>query len=118
MRRIVSSTTLVMEAFVLGFAILIARENDAPGWQLAALAVFALVLLLFPRVLSRRGAYTVGSALQVALVLTGLIVSVMWFLGTLFAVLWFGFLALSIGVENDQRARAAAAEPEAPADPG
>ncbi len=108
MRRIVSSTTLVMEAFVLAFALLIARDRHVAGWPVACLAVLAVVLLLFPGVLRRRGAYAVGSVLQVALVLTGLIVSVMWFLGTLFAVLWFGFLALSIGVENDQRARAAA----------
>lgn len=107
MRRIVSSTTLVMEAFVVAFTIVLAKDS-ASGGELAALAVFAVVLLAFPGVLSRPGAYVVASLLQVLLVLTGLIVTVMWFLGVVFAVIWFGFLALSVGVERDQRARAAA----------
>lgn len=104
MRRIVSSSTLVLEALLLGIALLIAR-NDASGAAVGAIAVLAVVLLVFPGMLGRPGAYVIGSLLQIPLILTGLAVPVMWFLGTLFAALWFGWLALSVAVERDQAAR-------------
>ena len=62
------------------------------GARLALLLVLSLVLILAAGVQRRpRGVY-IGSALQVLLLLTGLLNSVMWFVAGLFVLIWLYLL--------------------------
>jgi hypothetical protein len=97
MRRL-AATVLTFEALVVFFASLVAAQlsNLSPTAALGgggALALSCLVvagLLRFGRV-----AYGLGSALQLAVIATGLVVPVMFFLGAVFAALWVA--ALRVG---------------------
>ncbi len=91
-QRMFSATILVLEAFVVFFAVLVAHQL-VPGdralnwaWGLAtALALVACAGLL------RRGAwpYWLGLVLQLPVILLGVQVPAMWVLGIGFAALYF-----------------------------
>jgi hypothetical protein len=81
------SSVLVMEAFTMGFALLIAM-NSSDTWQLVLGGVLAVVLLLTPGLLKRKSGWIIGSILQVPLVGYGAVVTSMYVLGGIFAVLW------------------------------
>jgi hypothetical protein len=104
---------LVLEAMVVFFAILVAKDlSDLSAGQLTllggGLCLSCLVLCGFLRY---TWAYIVGSLLQVAIVASGLVVPAMWFVGALFAVMWFGFLRLAAVVDRPVGAGASAAKP-------
>lgn len=117
MRRQLAALVLVLEAMVVFFAILVAKDlSDLSTGSLTLLGGgLALVCLLLSGLLRYPWAYAVGSLLQVVLILCGLVVPVMWFVGALFAVMWFGFLYLSAYVDrlNHARAREAGEPPVA-----
>jgi hypothetical protein len=79
------------------------------GRRLAVLLVLAAALFLVAGIQKRPAGLLLGSALQVAVILTGLMVTVMYFLGLLFAAVW-GFL-LWVRQEVARAAARAAAEP-------
>jgi hypothetical protein len=86
------ATVLIMEAIVLGLAIPVAVQIDhlAPGSAGVtggSAAVAAVVLALLARRLLRV-TLVLGSALQLLVIVCGLIVPVMYFLGAIFAALW------------------------------
>ncbi|MFB7600621.1 DUF4233 domain-containing protein [Streptomyces sp. NPDC056160] len=89
--RTLCSSTLIGEFFVIGFAALVAMKD--PGlsmstvWTVSGIAMVLCVLLC--GVLSRPGGVALGWALQIALVASGLVVPVMYFLGAVFAGLWW-----------------------------
>ena len=85
--RMLGSSVLVMEAFTMGFALLIAM-NSSDTWQLVLGGVLAVVLLLTPGLLKRKSGWIIGSILQVPLVGYGAVVTSMYVLGGIFAVLW------------------------------
>lgn len=97
---------LIMEALVVGFAMLVAKDfssNSAVpagvlGLGIAILAVVAAALL------RRRLGWILGWAVQVLVVVAGFVVPAMFFLGALFAVL-FG-AAIIVG-KKGEAARAA-----------
>ena len=95
--RSIASAVLVFEGIVVFLATLVARNqtdvNVAALWTVGGLG--ALLCLLLPAVLGRRGGYLAGSVLQVALVAAGIVVPLMFFLGLIFGALWF--LALYLG---------------------
>jgi len=101
-RRRLAAVCLVLETMVVFFAILVAKDlSDLTGGQLALLGGgLCLALLLLCGFLRYRSAYAVGSLLQVAIVASGLVVPVMWFVGAMFAVMWFGFLRLGTVVDR------------------
>lgn len=76
-----------MEFLVMGFALLLAMENHG---SLALLlgAALALAILLNAALMKRVLGWYLGSALQLGLIAYGVIVPAMYFLGSLFAVLW------------------------------
>lgn len=106
-RRILCASVLVAESLVVLLAVLVAKDlTDVPGPALvAAGGGGALACLLLAGLLRFRWAYLLGSALQVLLVLAGLVVPVMFFVGGLFALLWFLALHLAARIEREQRAR-------------
>lgn len=76
-----------MEALTMGFALLIAM-NSSDTWQIALGAVLALLLLLTPGLLKRKSGWIFGSILQITLIGYGVVVTMMYVLGGIFAALW------------------------------
>lgn len=99
--RVLTSSVLVMQAIMLGLAIpvvLVARgEPAAAGWLLAGLAVSALLL---PAMVKKPWFVTAGWALQVATIACGLFEPMLYFLGAVFAALWWS--ALHFGTKADR----------------
>ena len=85
--RVLASSVLVMEALTMGFALLIAM-NSSDGWTVLLGAVVAILLLLTPGLLKKRSGWILGSILQFFLVGYGAVVTMMYFLGGIFALLW------------------------------
>lgn len=81
-----------------GITVLFVPRGVAPegvtGLQLTLVFVLAAVLVLSSGVQRRPQGVLVGTALQVPLLLTGLLTTVMWFLGGLFVLLWLYLLQL------------------------
>ena len=100
--RVLASTVLLCEAFVVFFASLVAKDLSGLSTSTALVGggVVAVTCLLLCGMLRGRWAYIAGSALQVVLVLSGFIVPAMFFVGGLFAVLWG--TALHLGAKGDR----------------
>jgi hypothetical protein len=64
------------------------------GLRLTLLLVLAVVLILASGLQRRPQGVLVGTALQVPLLLTGLMNGVMWFVGGLFVLIWLYLLQL------------------------
>ena len=67
-------------------------EEGLGGVRLTLLLVLAVVLVLAGGVQRRPWGVVVGTALQVPLLLTGLLNSVMWFVGGVFVLIWLYLL--------------------------
>lgn len=91
--RVLGSSVLVMEAFTMGFALLIAM-NSADSWQIALGGVVAILLLLTPGLLKRKSGWIIGSILQIPFVGYGVVVTMMYFLGGIFALLWIAAIVV------------------------
>ena len=104
-RRTLCASVLVGEAFVIFFALLVAKDlSDVPGRALLAVGVPAVLgCVLLAGLLRFRWAYAVGTALQLLLVLSGLVVPTMFLVGAIFAGLWFLSLYLAVRVERLRR---------------
>jgi len=85
--RMLGSSVLVMEAFTMGFALLIAM-NSSDSWELILGGVLAIMLLLTPGLLKGKSGWVVGSLLQIPLIGYGMVVTSMYVLGGIFALLW------------------------------
>jgi hypothetical protein len=87
------ATVLVMEAVVLCLAVPVAVQMNhrAPGAAWLAAGIAAAAAVLFAGVARRILAVTLvgGSLVQVYVIAAGSIVPAMYFLGGLFAALWF-----------------------------
>ena len=90
-QRMIASTILVIEAFVVFFAALVAHQL-APGDRLLTWtwSLLAMLLLVLCSGLLRRGAwpYWLGLVLQLPVILLGIQVTAMWVVGILFAALY------------------------------
>lgn len=109
-RRALCGGVLGAEALVTFFATLVAKDlaDVSTGAVLGVGIGGAVLCLLLAGLLRHRWAYPVGSALQVLLVLSGVVVTAMFFVGGVFAVLWFVSLHLARKVERLDAERAAA----------
>ena len=76
-----------MEFLIMGFALLLAMENHG-GLALSLGGALALAILLTAGIMKRMTGWYLGSVLQIGLIAYGVVVPAMYFLGTLFAVLW------------------------------
>ncbi|NDA79544.1 MAG: DUF4233 domain-containing protein [Actinobacteria bacterium] len=91
--RMLASSVLVMESFTMGFALLIAM-NSSDTWELAAGALLAILLLLAPGLLKRKSGWVIGSVLQIPLIAYGVVITMMYFLGGIFALLWIAAIVV------------------------
>lgn len=89
--RTLCASTLIGEFFVIGFAGLVAMQmSDVPTatiWTVSGIAM--LLSLLLCGMLTRPGGVQLGWLLQLALIAGGLVVPAMFFLGVVFAALWW-----------------------------
>ena len=112
-RRQFAATILVLEAFVVGFAALVAFglrvAEPAVVWGVGG--ALALSLVLAAGVLGRPGGYVVGSVLQVAVVAVGVAVPTMLVMGGIFAVLWVVALRLGGRIDRERREREVGGRP-------
>ena len=114
-RRTLAAATLSLEAFVVFFAGLVAKDTSSLS-TVAALGLFgglALACLLVAGLLRRRWGYAAGWVLQAAATASGIWVPAMFFLGVLFAMIWWAALSQGARIEREQaeyRAHAAASD--------
>jgi Protein of unknown function (DUF4233) len=110
--RGILAAVLVFEGLVVFFATLVALDlsdvSDQTLWTIGS--IFAVACLLLAGFLRRSWAMPVGASMQVALVATGFVVPVMFFLGALFAGLWFFAIHLGHRVERVEAAARAGQE--------
>jgi len=85
--RILGASVLTMEAFVMGFAVLLAMGEHSGG-ALALGGTIAILQLLNAGIMKKKSGWVIGSFLQVAMVAYGYVVTPMYFMGALFAALW------------------------------
>ncbi|MYW65697.1 DUF4233 domain-containing protein [Streptomyces sp. SID8379] len=89
--RTLCSSTLIGEFFIIGFAGLVAMKDAdlSTGlvWTVCGVAMVLSVLLC--GMVTRPGGVQLGWALQIALIISGFFVPVMFFLGACFAALWW-----------------------------
>jgi len=101
--RMLASAVLIMEVFIMGFAMLLAKDNQEPS-AIVAGAVIALLMLLTPGLLKKRTGWILGSLLQVAMIGYAVVVPSMAIVGLLFGGLWIA--AIVVG-RKGEAARAA-----------
>ncbi|MGW4618923.1 DUF4233 domain-containing protein [Streptomyces sp. NPDC004592] len=109
--RTLCSSTLIGEFFVIGFAGLVAMKDPdlstGTVWTVCGIAMAVSVLLC--GVITRPGGVQLGWALQIALIAAGFVVPSMFFLGAVFAALWWA--SVHYGRKIDEaKVRFAAAE--------
>ncbi|MFH8463606.1 DUF4233 domain-containing protein [Streptomyces sp. NPDC017991] len=107
--RTLCASTLIGEFFVIGFAGLVAMKDPdlsmATVWTVCGIAM--VLCLLLCGVITRPGGVQLGWALQVLLIASGFVVPVMFFLGVVFAALWWASVHYGRKVE-EAKARFAA----------
>ncbi|BBC36382.1 putative membrane protein [Streptomyces graminofaciens] len=89
--RTLCASTLIGEFFVIGFAGLVAMKDPdlsmTTVWTVSGVAMFLCVVLC--GLVTRPGGIQLGWALQVGLIAFGFLVPTMFFMGAVFAVLWW-----------------------------
>ncbi|MFF8383413.1 DUF4233 domain-containing protein [Streptomyces kanasensis] len=114
--RTLCASTLIGEFFVIGFAGLVAMKDDSLStgtvWTVCGVAMLLSVLLC--GMLTRPGGVQLGWALQIALVASGFVVPVMFFLGIVFAGLWWASIHYGRRIDEAKARWAAAETAEAP----
>ncbi|CAL9413777.1 DUF4233 domain-containing protein [Streptomyces sp. enrichment culture] len=115
--RTLCASTLIGEFFVIGFAGLVAMKDDSLAmgtvWTVCGIAMALSVLLC--GMITRPGGLQLGWALQIALIVSGFVVPVMFFLGALFAGLWWASIHFGRKIDEAKAKWAAQQEAEAPA---
>ncbi|MEU0230628.1 MULTISPECIES: DUF4233 domain-containing protein [unclassified Streptomyces] len=117
--RTLCSSTLVGEFFVIGFAGLVAMKDDTLAtstvWWVCGTAMVLSVLLC--GTVTRPGGVQLGWALQIGLIASGFFVPVMFFLGAVFAALWWASVHYGRKVDEVKARWAAAQTAQGPAEP-
>ncbi|MEV7378389.1 DUF4233 domain-containing protein [Streptomyces lydicus] len=89
--RMLCASTLIGEFFVIGFAGLVAMQltdlSTVTIWTVSGIAMLLSIVLC--GMLTRPGGVQLGWALQIALIASGLVLPTMFFLGAVFAALWW-----------------------------
>lgn len=101
--RALCSSVLVGEALVVFFALLVAVRltEVATGTVLAVGGALAVLCLVAAGLLRYRWGYAAGWVIQALVVGCGFVVPAMFFLGALFAALWF--VAIRLGSAAERR---------------
>jgi hypothetical protein len=116
--KVLAPAILLLEAIVVGLAIPVALMVDGGGaraaWVLGGLAV---LLVLASGVARRPQGVAIGWVCQVLVLLSGILVPAMAFVGLVFLAVWVVAVIYGGKADRAAAARAAAAPPSEPADP-
>ena len=106
-RRQFASTILVLEAFVVVFAALVANGMDAAPLALiwAFGAGLGVALVVTAGLLRWPAGFVIGSVLQVAVLAIGVAVPMMLFVGGIFVLLWVVALRLGGRIDRERAER-------------
>ncbi|MEV5876257.1 DUF4233 domain-containing protein [Streptomyces sp. NPDC052101] len=115
--RTLCASTLIGEFFVIGFAGLVAMKDPSLSmstvWLVSGIAMVLCVLLC--GMVTRPGGVALGWALQIALIASGVFVPTMYFMGAVFAALWWASVHFGRKVD-EAKARFAAQSDSSTAD--
>ncbi|MFB7506078.1 DUF4233 domain-containing protein [Streptomyces broussonetiae] len=110
--RTLCSSTLIGEFFIIGFAGLVAMKDPSLSastvWLVSGIAMLLCVLMC--AVVTRPGGVVLGWVLQIALIASGVFVPLMYFLGVVFAALWWASVHFGRKVDEAKARFAAQAE--------
>ncbi|MYU34476.1 DUF4233 domain-containing protein [Streptomyces sp. SID8358] len=110
--RTLCASTLIGEFFVIGFAGLVAMKSDdlsmGTVWTVCGIGMLLSVLLC--GVITRPGGLQLGWALQIALLLSGFFVPMMFILGVAFTALWWASIHYGRKIDEAKARWAALAE--------
>ena len=101
--RVLGSAVLAMELFVMGFAMLLAKDENGSAPIIYGL-VFMVLVITCIRMLKSKTGWIFGSILQIVLLAYTYFVTAMWFIGLIFLGLW---IAAYIVGRKGEAARAA-----------
>jgi hypothetical protein len=95
---------LTLEAIILGLAVpvMISVEDVSKPLALTAGLGLALLCIVTAGALRRPQAYLVGHIIQLGAIALGFLVTIMFFVGAMFAALWFGAFFLGRRIEDDK----------------
>jgi hypothetical protein len=114
--RTLCASTLIGEFFVIGFAGLVAMKDPdltaSTVWTVSGIAMFLCVALC--GVVTRPGGVVLGWILQVALIASGFAVPTMFFLGAVFAALWWASVHYGRKIDEAKARFAAQADSSTP----
>ena len=111
-KRVIAASVLVLEALVLLFAALVARNlpgiEVGDGVALGGGGVLALLCLVAAGLVGRRPGIAIGWVLQLVMIATGVVVPMMFGIGVLFTALWGFGIYTGVRVEHERAVVAAA----------
>ena len=103
-----AAVTLVLEAFLVFFATLVASRlaglDAAVVWG-GGLGL-SVACLLVCAVVRRPGGLLVGALLQALILAAGLVIPAMWVMGGLFVAIWVWLLCVGTRIDTDRAATA------------
>ena len=105
-RRGMAAAILVLQGITLGLTtpVMISLEHVDTGAALAIGIGLCVLCILLSGMLKRRWAYAAGWLIQVVSLALGFVVHMMFVLGVIFLVLWWGAMALSAKIEREKAA--------------
>ena len=109
-KRSMSAAVLTLEAITLGLTTpVLISIADVDGWLATLIGVgLAVLCVLTAGMLRAPWAYGLGWAIQAAAVALGFVIPMMFFLGAVFALLWWGAVFLGVKIERERAAAFAA----------
>jgi hypothetical protein len=110
--RMLASSVLVMEFFVMGFALLLAMKDHSSSVLIVG-GVIAVSCLLAPGFLKTKFGWVLGWMLQVAMLAYGFAVTSMFLVGAIFLGLWVAAIVVGKKGEAARAALLAAGPPNA-----
>ena len=101
--RVLGAAVLAMESILMGFALLLAKDNHG-STALWIGANIAVLMILTAGLLKKKSGWIIGSLLQIAMVAYGVVVPSLFIMGVIFLGLWIA--AIIVG-RKGEAARAA-----------
>lgn len=103
-RRAMCAAVLSLEAITLGLTtpVMISLADVRPAVALPVGLGLAVACILVAGMLRRESAYYLGHAIQVAAIALGFVVTMMWVLGPVFALLWGAAYGLGRKIERER----------------
>jgi hypothetical protein len=101
--KVLGSAVLSMEIFIMGFAMLLAKDMHEPATLVYGFA-FMVMTVLAIGLLRKKAGWILGSLLQFALMAYSVVVPAMWIVNLIFMGLWVA--AIIVG-RKGEAARAA-----------